>query len=339
MNPHIETPLTEAIMAARAARASGEQPAATPRASVPIAVRPSAAALGLPASDLVLGRYRLQGELGHGAAGTVLKAYDENLGRTVAIKVMAPALRDNAVAMALFVREAKALAKLNHTNIVAIYDQARDDDKIYLIMEYVDGSTLLELAKHARPMPPLRALEYVEQLCAGLIYAHGKRLVHRDIKPANIFLARDGTVKLGDFGLARVVDQLSHAQTAVRGTPLYMAPEQVLGEQIDHRADLYAVGGTLYDLIAGRPPFIDGRAMYHQVHTAPEPPSHWVPAIAADLDALVLACLAKAPDARISSAKELQRRVRRLIKRYRRALRTDRPDADTKPDSDSSSWP
>ncbi|MBA3538172.1 MAG: protein kinase [Deltaproteobacteria bacterium] len=181
-------------------------------------------------------------------------------------------LQRNPEAMRLFSQEAKALAQLNHTNIVAVYDQVTVDTKAYLIMEYVDGSTLETLLAARKTFPWRDAVDIADQLCAGLAYVHARRVIHRDIKPANIFIARDGTVKLGDFGLARVVRELTIRKTEIRGTPLYMAPEQILGSDIDHRVDLYAVGCTLFELVTGRPPFIDGDILYHQLHgTAPRP--------------------------------------------------------------------
>jgi eukaryotic-like serine/threonine-protein kinase len=260
----------------------------------------------------VLGRYRIEAELGRGAMGVVFRAWDENLERTVAIKVLARAVREIPQAMSFFVQEAKALAQLNHPNIVAVHDQVTDATDTYIIMEYVDGTTLDRLL-HERGTLPLRtALGVVDQLCNGLGYAHAKKVIHRDIKPANVFVSRDKVVKLGDFGIARVMRELEIRQTDVRGTPLYMAPEQINGTNINHRADLYAVGCTLFELCAGRPPFLDGAVMAHHLFTAPPPLSSFCAAAPPALDELLVACLAKDSSERIGSAVAIQERLRAI---------------------------
>jgi serine/threonine-protein kinase len=158
------------------------------------------------------------------------------------------------------------------------------------------------------------ALGVIDQLCNGLAYAHGKKVVHRDIKPANVFVSRDKVVKLGDFGIARVLREIEIRQTDVRGTPLYMAPEQINGTNINHRADLYAVGCTLFELIAGRPPFLDGNVMAHHLFTEPPSLSSLAPGIPIPpaLDELVAACLVKDAAERIASAADIQSRIRAI---------------------------
>ena len=258
---------------------------------------------------LVLDRYRTTRELGRGAMGVVYRAWDTNLEREVAIKVMAEELRANAEAMHLFTQEAKSLAQLNHANIVTIYDQVTVGDKVYMIMELVDGTTL-EDTLLKKKFTWREAIALADQLCAGLAYAHARKIIHRDIKPANIFVTTDGGIKLGDFGLARVMRELNFRATEVRGTPLYMAPEQITGSEIDHRTDLYAVGCTLYEMVTGRPPFIDGDIMYQQVHTNPIPVSMLVAAVPKLLERLIMSLLAKQLDGRPKSANE----VRSVIK-------------------------
>ncbi|MBK9069954.1 MAG: serine/threonine protein kinase [Myxococcales bacterium] len=269
-------------------------------------------------TTLLLGRYQIINELGRGAMGLVFHAWDTNLERAVAIKILSPELREHPQAMAFFVQEAKSLAQLNHSNIVSVYDQTSQGAQTLLIMEFVDGTTLEGILKQVKPLPPERALAIIEQLCNGLAYAHSKRIIHRDIKPANIFVSREGVVKLGDFGLARVVNELAIRKTEVRGTPLYMAPEQVLGTDIDHRADLYAVGCTLFELLTGQPPFIEGAVMYHHVHTPPPAPSSLVPELTPELDALVLSCLAKDVNERVGSATHLIEAIHGALRAYGR---------------------
>ncbi|MBZ0235639.1 MAG: serine/threonine protein kinase, partial [Deltaproteobacteria bacterium] len=261
----------------------------------------------------VLGRYRIDAELGRGAMGVVFKAWDENLERTVAVKILARSVREIPQAMTLFLSEAKALAQLNHPNIVAVHDQATDERDTYIIMEFVDGTTVDRLLQERGGKLPLRtALGVIDQLCSGLAYAHGKKVVHRDIKPANIFVSRDKVVKLGDFGIARVLREIEIRQTDVRGTPLYMAPEQINGTNINHRADLYALGCTLFELVSGRPPFLDGNVMAHHLFTEAQPLSAFEPSVPPALDELVAACLVKDSAERIATATDIQARIRAI---------------------------
>jgi serine/threonine-protein kinase len=263
--------------------------------------------------EKILGRYRVVAELGRGAMGVVLRAHDENLERDVAIKALTQTVRAYPDAIRLFASEAKALAHLNHPNIVAIYDQAVERSEAYLIMELVEGQTLEKLLHQRGPIPPPIALGLIDQLCAGLAYAHGKSVIHRDIKPANIFVTRDGTVKLGDFGLARVMHEVSIRQTEVRGTPLYMSPEQVVGEDIDHRADLYAVGCTLFELLTGKPPFAEGQVLFLHLTAEPPPPSTLRAELPPAIDELVLALLQKVAGDRPPNAADVRRRIAAIL--------------------------
>jgi hypothetical protein len=261
---------------------------------------------------LLAGRYRIVKTLGKGAMGVVYRAHDENLEREVAVKVLASELRQHPEALRFFVEEAKALAQLNHPNIVSVYDQTTDGTDTYLIMEFVDGRTLESLLEEKHKLPPHTALALIDQLCAGLSYVHARRVIHRDIKPANIFVSRERIVKLGDFGLARVMRELSIRKTEIRGTPLYMAPEQITGENVTHRADLYAVGCTLFELLTGRPPFTDGEILYHHIHTKPPKPSDFEKTLSAELDQLVMDCIQKDAKDRVESAQVIRERLRGL---------------------------
>jgi serine/threonine-protein kinase len=298
----VATAQTEALSNAPA-------PAPAPRAAGPRFPR---AATPLPGA-LLLGRYKIVAELGRGAMGVVHRAWDEKLEREVAIKQMADSLRENAEAMRLFTQEAKALAQLNHTNIVAMYDQVTEDDGVYMVMEFVDGTPLASLIEARGAFPWLEAASLIDQVCAGLAYAHGRKVIHRDIKPANIFVAKDKTVKLGDFGLARVMREVSIRKTEIRGTPLYMAPEQITGTDVDHRADLYAVGCTLFEAVCGRPPFIEGDILFAQLSAKPPVPSSLVPELPAALDALILSLIEKKADDRPGSASEVRTSLRQLF--------------------------
>jgi hypothetical protein len=282
---------------------------------IPTAAGVAPGPLGASASPgLLCGRYRVMSTLGQGAMGVVYKAHDQNLERTVAVKVLAPELRHHPDAMRFFSEEAKALAQLNHPNIVSVYDQASDENDTYLIMEFVDGRTLDSLLEERGKFPVPIAMALIDQLSSGLAYAHARRVIHRDIKPANIFVSRDKMAKLGDFGLARVMRELSIRKTEIRGTPLYMAPEQITGENVTHRADLYAVGCTFFELLTGRPPFTDGEILYHHLHTEPPKPSSFDPSISADIDELVMDCIAKDADLRVESASAIRERIRQIAK-------------------------
>jgi predicted Ser/Thr protein kinase len=251
-----------------------------------------------------LRRYQPEDELGRGAMGVVFRATDQVLGRKVALKVMSAELKEHPAAMQMFEQEAKALAALNHPNVVTVYDQGRDGDQMFMVMEYVEGKTLEDVLEARGKLTLEQAAWIGEQLGRGLAYAHGRRVIHRDIKPANIFLATDGTVKIGDFGLARVINEVSIKRTEVKGTPLYMAPEQIRGADIDFRADIYSVGCTLFEVLSGRPPFIEGEILYHHLYTEPPPLASLVQVPEA-VDRLIMGCIAKDAGERVGSAERI----------------------------------
>jgi len=261
---------------------------------------------------LLLGRYKIVAELGRGAMGVVHHAFDEKLERPVAIKEMAEDLHKNADAMRLFSQEAKALAQLNHSNIVGMYDQVTEDDKVYMIMEFVDGQPLGDILEARGTFAWRDAVALVDQVCAGLAYAHARKVIHRDIKPANIFVTKDRTAKLGDFGLARVMHRTKIQRTEIRGTPLYMAPEQIKGEDVDHRADLYAIGCMFYELVCGEPPFLEGDILYAQLHKPPPSAREKCPDLPPALDELILSLMAKSSDDRPGSANEVRAALKAL---------------------------
>jgi serine/threonine-protein kinase len=161
-------------------------------------------------------------------------------------------------------------------------------------------------------LPWFEAVGICDQICAGLAYAHARKVIHRDVKPANIFIAHDRTVKLGDFGLARVMREVSIRKTEIRGTPLYMAPEQVSGENVDHRADLYALGAMLYEMVCGEPPFHTGEILYHQLHTPPPFARVKKPDLPPRIDELIQKLMAKSADDRLGSAQEIRAAFREL---------------------------
>jgi tetratricopeptide (TPR) repeat protein len=245
-------------------------------------------------------RYRLIKKIGQGGMGIVYQAEDSVLNRTVAYKVLPPSVKEQPKVLASFLREARIAASLSHANIVAVYDAGHEAGDLYIVMEYVDGISLKERLQQVAPLPHDEFMHVALQLCQGLAYAHRHKVVHRDIKPANVMLGRDGQIKIMDFGLAKVVSDALADRTSVKGTPLYMAPEQVTGDQVDHQSDIYSLGCTLYRMATGRPPFTGGDLYYHHLHTPPEPPVSINPGLSPQLNRLLLTCLAKKKKERFS---------------------------------------
>jgi serine/threonine-protein kinase len=258
-------------------------------------------------------RYRIVGELGRGAMGVVYRAVDENLERAVAVKVINDDMRTHPEAMRMFASEAKALAQLNHPNIVAIYDQVGTSQEAMLVMELVEGTTLDREITRRGKYPWRDALALIDKLCTGLAYAHGKNVIHRDIKPANIFITTDHQLKIGDFGLARLNAEATKRSTQIRGTPMYMAPEQITGGLIDGRTDLYAVGCTLFELISGRPVFLEGDQLFQQIHGEPQKLRDIEPETPEVIEKLVSALLAKASADRPANADAVRATIATIL--------------------------
>ncbi|GAA3093695.1 hypothetical protein GCM10020254_43440 [Streptomyces goshikiensis] len=262
------------------------------------------------------GRYELSHVLGRGGMAEVYLGHDTRLGRTVAVKTLRADLARDPSFQARFRREAQSAASLNHPAIVAVYDTGEDYvDNIsipYIVMEYVDGSTLRELLHSGRKLLPERTLEMTTGILQALEYSHRAGIVHRDIKPANVMLTRTGQVKVMDFGIARAMGDSGMTMTqtaAVIGTAQYLSPEQAKGEQVDARSDLYSAGCLLYELLSVRPPFIGDSPVavaYQHVREEPQPPSNFDPEITPEMDAIVLKALVKDPDYRYQSADEMR---------------------------------
>ncbi|GAB2865515.1 Stk1 family PASTA domain-containing Ser/Thr kinase [Streptomyces deserti] len=262
------------------------------------------------------GRYELGQVLGRGGMAEVYLAHDTRLGRTVAVKTLRADLARDPSFQARFRREAQSAASLNHPAIVAVYDTGEDYiDGVsipYIVMEYVDGSTLRELLHSGRKLLPERAMEMTIGILQGLEYAHRNGIVHRDIKPANVMLTRNGQVKVMDFGIARAMGDAGMTMTqtaAVIGTAQYLSPEQAKGEQVDARSDLYSTGCLLYELLTVRPPFVGDSPVavaYQHVREEPQAPSVFDPEITPEMDAIVLKALVKDPDYRYQSADEMR---------------------------------
>lgn len=271
------------------------------------------------ADGLFAGRYRLAELLGSGGMARVHRAYDTRMGRTVAVKTLLAELAGDPAARGRFAREAQAAGALNHPGIVTVHDQdeTADGDTVipFLVMEYVPGSTLAQLLHDQGSLAPDQAVRIACDMLDALAHAHSHGTVHRDVKPANVMITEEGTVKVADFGIARVLHsgaRLTATGSAI-GTPSYMSPEQINGADVDARSDVYAVGCVLFELLAGKPPFTEGNPlslMYRHVHTPPPAPSARDPRLPAELDDLVLAALAKEPADRPATAAAYRDRLR-----------------------------
>jgi serine/threonine-protein kinase len=267
-----------------------------------------------------LGQYKLCRPIGSGGMGEVYLAEHQMMKRPVAIKLIRPGKAADKQALARFEREVRATAKLSHWNTIEIFDYGRTEDgTFYYVMEYLPGLSLSDLVEKHGPLPPARAVHLLMQTCDALSEAHGRGLIHRDIKPGNIFAASRGgyydVAKLLDFGLAKptspesVPVQLTQ-DGSITGSPLYMSPEQALGDhEPDERCDIYSLGAVAYFLLTGRPPF-DGdrpiKVILAHAHDEVVPPSRLRRDLPSDLEQVVLRCLAKNPDDRFASAMALR---------------------------------
>ncbi|MFM6980012.1 MAG: protein kinase domain-containing protein, partial [Micrococcales bacterium] len=261
------------------------------------------------------GRYRIERLIARGGMASVFLAIDERLEREVAIKVIYEHLAEDDNFKAKFLREAKIAAKLSHPNIVNIFDQGEEAELIYLAMEYVPSITLRDALKRFGAIPPRRALELFELILQGLAAAHQKNILHRDIKPENVFLADDGRIKLGDFGLAREADSHTSTGTLV-GTIAYLSPELITRGKADARSDVYAAGIMLFEMLTGEQPYQGSEVAHiaHQ-HTAAQMPlpsskNSKVPAL---VDELVLWATAREPRYRPKDASELLEVTQRVL--------------------------
>jgi serine/threonine-protein kinase len=260
------------------------------------------------------GRYRLEEVVGRGGMSTVYRATDQALGRTVAVKILLAALAEQDPAYAArFEREARAAAALASSAVVTVYDSGVDGDERFIVMEFVEGRSLDELLRGGRAIEISQALRIAGRVADALACAHAAGILHRDIKPANVMVARDGTVKVLDFGIARRLDGTTITQAAsVVGTAAYMAPERALGQPGDARADIYSLGCLLYAMLTGKAPFsgeVSAAVLHQQINAKPLPPSELRAGLSPALDALVLAMLAKSPVARPASAAEVRHEI------------------------------
>ncbi len=249
-----------------------------------------------PSTDAAA-RYVLEQELGRGGMGVVYRARDTRLGRTIAIKILNPR-QHTPEAIRRFEREARAAAALSHPGIVHIYDFDRGFSSFFISMEFVSGPTLLQLLHEEQSFVGRHLIAIMRQAVDAVAYAHERHVVHRDLKPANMILADRRQVKILDFGIARRLDELDLSASGATGTPYYMAPEQVLGENPDERTDIYALGVTFFQLATGTLPFSTGNILRaHLEQPAPDPQA-LAPDLEPALSHVILKCLAKEPDRR-----------------------------------------
>src|ERR1700675_2221487 len=259
------------------------------------------------------GRYEISGELGRGAMGVVYRATDPVIGRTVAVKTLQLSAEGTGLTrdelLARFQTEARAAGLLTHPNIVVIFDAGAEDDVFFITMELVEGKSLQSLLDSGQMFPLPRVLRIMEQACSALHFAHERNIVHRDIKPANLMLTPDDTVKVTDFGTAKLLQFGTVQQTAhVMGTPSYMSPEQVKGRAVDGRSDIFSLGVMLYEMVTGEKPF-PGQSIttviYKIVNEEPVPPRQIDPSIHPGISAIVMKALVKEPDQRYQSCREM----------------------------------
>ncbi len=264
-----------------------------------------------------LGGYQLEEEIGHGSMGVVYRGKQIALGREVAIKVLPKTLARDASYVARFIREAQIIAGLNHPNIVQIYDAGQQNKLLYFVMEYVQGPTLSNLLHLDGTIPQHLAVEYAAQIAEALDAAyHERNVIHRDIKPENLMLNRWGKIKVMDFGLARATghQKITVAKTLV-GSIYYASPEQIWGEDLDNRSDIYALGVVLYEMVTGQRPFT-GRSMPELtqaiIHGNPRPPSTYNRDLNQSVERIILQALSLQREQRYPDASIMAQALREL---------------------------
>ena len=252
-----------------------------------------------------IGKYEVECVIGEGSMGVVYRAIDPLINRRVAIKVMADAVAQDAGLRDRFLREAQAAGSLQHPNVVTIYDFGEVDDHLFIAMEYVEGDDLADLLAKNVTIRASDALDLIIGLLHGLAYAHKRGIIHRDIKPANVRVDGEGKARLMDFGVAHLASSELTSTGMLLGTPAYMAPEQITGGAVTAETDLFSVGAVLYELLAGRRPFIGETLqslMYSILNKAPEPLDKFLPKLPAGLNDVVMRALTKEPSHRYHSA-------------------------------------
>ncbi len=263
-------------------------------------------------------RYDLREEVGRGGMGVVYRAWDKELERPVAIKFLPEELASHPAALKMFRQEARSAAAMNHPNIVHLYDVAVIGAQPCIVMEYVQGRTVRELMRlpnssQKQPLRPLRVAEIAREICHALAFAHTQNVVHRDIKPSNMLIAQDGKAKLMDFGISRAVEAGGEGLNKAKGTPQYMAPEQILGSELDGRADLYALGISMFEMATGRRPFGGEDIVDQQLHMELPDPLQHQPELPEVIAQVIRTACEKEPDRRFESANDMAEALSHFI--------------------------
>lgn len=303
----------------------GGESAESPKSTAGIVVKPG---------DRI-GKYLIRARLGEGAMGVVYQAFDTLIERDVAIKVLSRDVAGSDVILQRFLAEARAIGKLNHPNVVSIYDVDLWERQYYLVMELLSGGSLAQVIESRRSLPWPEACRLVAQAAQGLAAAHSAGMIHRDVKPENLMLSKEGVVKVVDFGLSKVLDAASEARNAmsragqILGTPHYMSPEQFDAREVDARTDIYSLGGTLYRLLTGRFPFQDSPSLV-QVMTAhltkPAPlATDYVPGIPEQCDRIIARAMAKQVGDRYPNVAEMAEELWDLSRRQQQVSIDDGP--------------
>jgi serine/threonine-protein kinase len=255
-----------------------------------------------------IGNFEVIKQLGAGGMGAVYLGRDAELGREVAIKVIRQEVHDQEV-LDRFFREARAAAKLRHPNIITIYASGQHEHQPYMVLEFVDGDSLADIIKERRALPLEEKLSYIDQICAGLHFAHKAGIVHRDIKPANIMVDREGVVRVLDFGIARIEGSAMTQDGTLIGSLNYMSPEQMMGRAVDHRSDIFSVGSVAYELLTYQQAFKgtlnDG--LYHRLPNEDPPPiDSLAPEVPPGVVDVINRALKKAPDDRFQNLADMR---------------------------------
>ena len=288
------------------------------------------------ARDALEQRYEVERTIGHGGMASVFAAYDRELDRPVALKLLADNLAGDEESQERFKREARIAARLSHPNIVAIFDVGEEEGRPFIVMEYVEGESLAEVLKENGPLAPDRAVELVRQACAALGHAHEAGVVHRDVKPKNLLLREDGVLKVADFGIARAAEVAGLTQVGqVIGTPPYIAPEQMHGRDVSPATDVYGLGVLLHHLITGHSPY-SGRGLFELLEQQKakrfEPLRRGAPGASAELEEIVARCLEPSRRKRIRTTAALDSKLAALELGGVPAAVAETPDPEPNPD-------
>ena len=281
--------------------------------------RTAPAARRMPAA---IGAYRVVDRIGKGAMGVVYSAHDDRGNRPVAVKVMMTDLEGDSETRERFYREAKIAGRLQHRNLITVYDMGEEEGRLYMVMELLEGQTLGDFLKRPDPLPLEQSVDLMMQMCEGLAVAHVHGIVHRDIKPGNLFIKKDGTLKILDFGVARLADSNMTASGFIVGTPDFMSPEQARGRDIDQRSDIFSTGAVFYYMLSGRKPFTaaDLPAVLHKVENEDPPPLSETEA-PAGLARIIFKALSKSTTRRHQELGELLAELTRFQRDYDRESR------------------